>query len=69
MEGDGYNANVPANSPTPNPVGPYALSLVENIDRLHLDIGRVVSIHMPPDDRKVTMQEVLKAIGRANSTN
>jgi glyoxylase-like metal-dependent hydrolase (beta-lactamase superfamily II) len=69
MEGDGYNANVPANSPTPNPVGPYAVNLVENLNRLKLDVQRVVSIHMPPDDRVVTMQEVLKAIGRTTGTN
>jgi glyoxylase-like metal-dependent hydrolase (beta-lactamase superfamily II) len=64
MEADGYNANVPANSPTPNPVGPYAVNLVENVRRLNLDIDRIISIHMPPDDRKVTLQEMLKAAGQ-----
>lgn len=62
--GDGYNANVPANSPTPNPVGPYAVNLLENIRRLNLDIERIISIHMPPDDRVVTMQELLRAAGQ-----
>ena len=64
MEGDGYNANVPANNPTPNPVGPYTANLVENVRRLNLDIDRIISIHMPPDDRKVTLQEMLKAAGQ-----
>ena len=64
MEADGYNANIPANSPTPNPLGPYAVNLVENVRRLNLDIDRIISIHMPPDDRKVTVQEMLKAAGQ-----
>ena len=63
FEGDGYNANVPANNPTPNPVGPYTTNLVENLKRLNLDIDRIVSIHLPPDDRKVTVQEMMKAAG------
>ena len=62
--GDGYNANVPANSPTPSPVGPYAVNLLENIRRLNLDIQRIISIHMPPDDRVVTMQELFRAVGQ-----
>lgn len=64
FEGDGYNANVPANNPTPNPIGPYTTNLLENIRRLNLDIDRIISIHMPPDDRRVTMQELLKAAGQ-----
>jgi glyoxylase-like metal-dependent hydrolase (beta-lactamase superfamily II) len=63
FEGDGYNANVPANSPTPNPVGPYTVNLVENVRRLNLDIDRIISIHPPPDNRVVTMQEMLRAAG------
>lgn len=66
MEADGYNANVPANSPTPNPVGPYTVNLVENINRLNLAIDRIISIHMPPDDRKVTVEEMLKAAGQSD---
>jgi glyoxylase-like metal-dependent hydrolase (beta-lactamase superfamily II) len=69
MEGDGYNANVPANAPTPSPVGPYTLNLVENVNRLNLTIDRIISIHMPPDDRKVTVQEMMRAIGRDTGTN
>lgn len=64
FEGDGYNANVPANNPTPNPVGPYTVNLLENVRRLNLDIQRIVSIHMPADDRVVTMQEFLRAAGQ-----
>ena len=62
--GDGYNANVPANNPTPNPVGPYTVNLLENLRRLNLDVQRIISIHMPPDDRVVTMQELLRAVGQ-----
>ncbi len=64
FEGDGYNANVPANNPTPNPVGPYTMNLLENIRRLNLEIDRIISIHMPPDDRRVTMQELMRAAGQ-----
>ena len=68
FEGDGYNANVPADNPTPNPVGPYTTHLVESVKRLSLDVERIISIHMPPDDRVVTMQEMLKAAGQAGSS-
>jgi len=61
--GDGYNANVPANNPTPNPVGPYTVNMVENVKRLNLDIDRIISIHLPPDDRRVTLEEMLNAAG------
>lgn len=68
FEADGYNANVPANNPTPNPVGPYTVNLLENIRRLNLDVKRIISVHMPPDDRVVTMQELLRAAGQAGAT-
>lgn len=66
-EGDGYNANIPANSPTPNPLGPYTLNLIENLKRLNLDFDTIISIHLPPDDRKVTRQELMRAAGQADS--
>ena len=40
------------------------LSLVDNIQRLKLDVQRVVPVHYPADNRVVTMAEVTKWAGR-----
>ena len=41
-----------ANAPPPNPPSPYTLSLVDNIQRLKLDVQRIVPVHYPADGRK-----------------
>ena len=67
LEADGYNPGA-ANATPPTPPSPYTLSLVDNIQRLKLDVQRVVPVHYPADNRVVTMAELAKWVGR-NSTN
>ena len=66
LQADGYNPGA-ANATPPNPASPYTVSLVDNIQRLKLDVQRVVPVHYPADNRVVTMAEVTKWAGQ-NST-
>jgi hypothetical protein len=42
------------------------INLLENIERLKLDIETIIPIHYPADGRKVAMAEFLKAVGKGN---
>jgi glyoxylase-like metal-dependent hydrolase (beta-lactamase superfamily II) len=64
LEADGYNPQATTATP-PNPASPYTLSLLDNIRRLKLDVQRIVPVHLPPDNRVVTMAELTKWVGRA----
>jgi glyoxylase-like metal-dependent hydrolase (beta-lactamase superfamily II) len=60
VEADLYTPGA-VNAPTPNPVSPYTVSLVENLDRLKLDYEKILGLH----GRLATRDELLKAAGRA----
>jgi glyoxylase-like metal-dependent hydrolase (beta-lactamase superfamily II) len=67
IEADAYN---PAAQPTAQPPAtpsPYNLALVANIDRLKLDVSRIIPIHLPADNRAVTRAELMRWIGKASS--
>jgi glyoxylase-like metal-dependent hydrolase (beta-lactamase superfamily II) len=64
LEADGYNPQATTATP-PSPPSPYTLSLVDNIQRLKLDVQRIVPVHYPADNRAVTMAELLKWVGRS----
>jgi len=67
IEADAYN---PAAQPTAQPpatTSPYNLALVANIDRLKLDVSRIIPIHLPADNRAVTRAELMRWIGKASS--
>jgi len=66
LEADAYNPQ-PANATPPNPPSPYTLSLAENIQRLKLDVQRIVPVHFPADNRVVTMAELTRWLGRAGT--
>jgi glyoxylase-like metal-dependent hydrolase (beta-lactamase superfamily II) len=65
LEADAYNPQ-PANATPPSPPSPYTLALVANIERLKLDVNRIVPVHYPADNRVVTRAELMRWIGRAN---
>ena len=67
LEADGYNPRR-ANATPPTPPSPYTSSLLDNIQRLKLDVQRIVPVHYPADNRVVTMAELTKWVGR-NSAN
>jgi glyoxylase-like metal-dependent hydrolase (beta-lactamase superfamily II) len=67
LEADGYNPQ-PATATPPTPPSPFTVSLLENIQRLKLDVQRIVPVHYPVDNRVVTMAELAKWVGRTAGT-
>jgi glyoxylase-like metal-dependent hydrolase (beta-lactamase superfamily II) len=67
LEADGYNPQ-PTTATPPNPPSPYTVSLLDNIQRLKLDVQRIVPVHYPADNRVVTMVELTRWVGRTTST-
>jgi glyoxylase-like metal-dependent hydrolase (beta-lactamase superfamily II) len=63
VEADEFNVGA-ANAPTPAQINPYQTNLLANIERLKLDVDRIIPIHLPGDNRKVTMAELYTAAGR-----
>src|SRR5262245_7724335 len=63
LEADAYNPQ-PTTATAPNPPSPYTTSLLANIQRLKLDVKRIVPVHYPADNRVVTLEEVTKWVGR-----
>jgi glyoxylase-like metal-dependent hydrolase (beta-lactamase superfamily II) len=68
LEADGYNPQVATATP-PSPPSPFTVSLLDNIQRLKLDVQRVVPVHYPADNRVVTMAEINRWVGRTGSAN
>jgi glyoxylase-like metal-dependent hydrolase (beta-lactamase superfamily II) len=68
LEADGYNPQ-PATATPPNPPSPFTVSLLDNIQRLKLDVQRIVPVHYPADNRVVTMVELTRWVGRGPSTH
>jgi glyoxylase-like metal-dependent hydrolase (beta-lactamase superfamily II) len=64
LEADGYNPQA-ANATPPSPPSPFTMSLLDNIQRLKLDVQRIVPVHYPADNRVVTMAELMKWVGRS----
>jgi glyoxylase-like metal-dependent hydrolase (beta-lactamase superfamily II) len=48
------------------PISTYTQNFLENVDRLKLDIGRIISIHYPADGRKIMMADMMRALGKGN---
>ena len=67
LEADGYNPQASTATP-PSPPSPYTASLFDNIQRLKLDVQRIVPVHYPADNRVVTMAELTRWAGRTAST-
>jgi glyoxylase-like metal-dependent hydrolase (beta-lactamase superfamily II) len=65
LEADAYNPQ-PVTATPPNPPSPYTLSLVDNLQRLKLDVQRIIPVHYPADNRVVSVAELMKWIGKAS---
>jgi glyoxylase-like metal-dependent hydrolase (beta-lactamase superfamily II) len=59
IEADSFNPPPQPPTQAPAQVSPYTANLVENLDRLKLDVERIVPIHYPADARKVLKPELL----------
>ena len=67
LEADAFNPAAQPNAPVPATPSPYNLALVDNVSRLKLDVGRIIPVHYPGDNRQITMAEVMRMIGKASS--
>jgi glyoxylase-like metal-dependent hydrolase (beta-lactamase superfamily II) len=63
VEADEFNVG-PANASTPTNINPYHPNLLANIERLHLEVDRIIPIHLPADNRKVALAELKTAAGK-----
>ena len=66
IEADEFNVlNPTPTAPVPMP-NQYQINLLANIERLHLDVDRIIPIHLPnPATRKVTLQELKFSAGKS----
>jgi glyoxylase-like metal-dependent hydrolase (beta-lactamase superfamily II) len=64
LEADAFNPPPQPLTQTPASISPYHQSLLANIERLKLDVQRIIPVHLPADGRKVPLAELLKAAGR-----
>jgi glyoxylase-like metal-dependent hydrolase (beta-lactamase superfamily II) len=68
LEADGYNPQAASATP-PTPPSPYTVSLYDNIQRLKLDVQRVVPVHYPADNRAIPISELARWAGKAGATD
>jgi glyoxylase-like metal-dependent hydrolase (beta-lactamase superfamily II) len=66
LEADAYNPQA-ANATPPSPPSPYTLALVANIERLKLDVNRIIPVHYPADNRMVTRAELMRWVGKGSA--
>jgi hypothetical protein len=66
VEADEFNPPAQVATVPPKNINPYNTNLEANIERLKLDVDRIIPIHYPNDGRKVMKSELLMAIGKAN---
>lgn len=64
VEADAFNTPAAPLTQTPAVISPNNRSLVANIERLKLDVQRIVPVHLPADNRKITLAELLTAVGK-----
>lgn len=64
FEADGFNPSGQLIMNTPYPVNAYTAGLVDNIDRLKLDVRRVIPVQYPPGNRRISMTGRRIAAGR-----
>lgn len=65
FEADEFNLDG-INTAVPPDINPYHTNLLANIERLRLDVERIIPIHLPQDGRKLTTAELYKAAGKNN---
>jgi len=66
LEADGFNPPAQPATQKPATISPYTASLAANIERLKLDVVRIVPVHYPADNRKVMFAELSTAVGKGS---
>ena len=64
VEADSYNPPAQAPMAAPPSISPYTANLADAIDRLKLDVQRIIPIHYPADNRNVGFAEFQRMAGR-----
>jgi len=64
VEADAFTPPAHARTAAPSSINPYTVQLLDNLERLHLDVDRLISIHYAADGRRVGMDELRLAAGR-----
>ena len=64
LEADGFNPPAQPSTQRSATISPYTASLAANVERLKLDVQRIVPVHYPADNRKVSMAELQTAVGK-----
>ena len=65
VEADAFTPPGKRREATPAAINPYNVQLLDNVERLGLDVERLISIHYAADGRRVGMDELRLAAGRA----
>jgi glyoxylase-like metal-dependent hydrolase (beta-lactamase superfamily II) len=65
VEADAFTPPAKRRDVPPAAINPYNVQLLDNIERLGLDVERLISIHYAADGRRVGMDELRLAAGRA----
>ncbi len=66
FEADAYNPQ-PLGITPPSTANPNNVSLLDNIQKLHLDVQRIIPVHYPADNRPITVAEVTRWAGLASA--
>ena len=66
LEADSFNPPAQANAPPGAVINLNNVNLLDSIQRLKLDVQTLIPVHYPADARKVTMAELMRAIGKGN---
>jgi hypothetical protein len=66
LEADGFYPPAQPFTQTLPSINPQSVNLEANIERLKLDVERIIPVHYPADNRKVLKAELLTAIGKGN---
>ena len=65
VEADSFNPSAQADALPAATVNPANVNLLDNINRLKLDVETIVPIHYPPDGQRVSIAELRRAVGTA----
>jgi hypothetical protein len=64
LEGDEFNVPNQVATAPPAVVNAYQTNLLANVERLKLDVDRIIPVHLPGDNRKVALAELKMAAGK-----
>jgi glyoxylase-like metal-dependent hydrolase (beta-lactamase superfamily II) len=64
LEADSFNPAPAADAPPPTPANPNNTNLIDNINRLKLNVDMIIPVHYPADGRKVTLAELKRFVGQ-----